>query len=443
MSDGNTPIKFGLALLLPFLAWALQSLLWDVVQPFYWFFFYPAVFASSWLGGRAAGLIATAISMLLANYFFMEPVHTLWAGDVHQLLTLLMFGAMGVVFSLAQGHAQATLAQRQLADSRFRTVFEEAPLGIALIDSHTGHIYEVNRCFAAIAGRTREDMATIDWMAITHPDDVQEDLDNMARLNAGEIPGFQMNKRYLKPDGAVVWINMTIAPVSVAPGESPRHLCMIEDITERRTAEEHQALVRERQQLANDVADIGIWDWDLHTNQLQWDGRLCRWYGVTPEQQQAGLVYERWRDAVHPDDLAATEAGLQEAIHTNGVWDAIFRIRRADGAERTIHGAGIVHYDDQHRPLRMLGINQDITAQQAQLAALTEVQAELARVASETRLSAVIEQSLVGVGEIDTEGRFLRVNDRYAGLLGYTREQLEGKTVRDITDPRDWADSQA
>ena len=70
MSDENTPIKFGLALLLPFLAWALQSLLWDVVQPFVLFFFYPAVFASSWLGGRAGGIdrdrdIAPAGELLL------------------------------------------------------------------------------------------------------------------------------------------------------------------------------------------------------------------------------------------------------------------------------------------------------------------------------------------------------------------------------------------
>ena len=128
--------------------------------------------------------------------------------------------------------AQA-LARMVRSEARFRTMFEQAPLGIALIDSLTGQIHEVNDRFAAIAGRSREEMATIDWMAITHPDDVQEDLDNMARLNAGEIPGFQMNKRYLHPNGAVVWISMTIAPVTREPGQGPRHLCMIEDISER------------------------------------------------------------------------------------------------------------------------------------------------------------------------------------------------------------------
>lgn len=112
-----------------------------------------------------------------------------------------------------------------------------------MIDSRTGKIYEVNPRFAAIAGRTREEMAAIDWMSITHPDDVQEDLDGMAALNAGTIRGFSMQKRYQHPDGSYVWINMTIAPLTVEDKARPRHLCMIEDIGERIRAE---AAIKER-----------------------------------------------------------------------------------------------------------------------------------------------------------------------------------------------------
>jgi len=129
---------------------------------------------------------------------------------------------------------------RELIDAkeRFKTIFNEAPLGIALIDSQTGHVYEVNRMFAKIAGRTLEQMANIDWISITHPDDVHKDLDNMALLNAGKIQGFQMEKRYLHLDGTAVWINMTIAPLKIEDKTHLRHLCMIEDITERKQAEE-------------------------------------------------------------------------------------------------------------------------------------------------------------------------------------------------------------
>ncbi len=165
-------------------------------------------------------------------------------------------GEVAGVFAAARDITELKRAEESngISQARFSTIFNQAPLGIALIDSFTGHIYEVNPRFAEIAGRTVEEMMNIDWMSITHPDDVQEDLDNMALLNAGKIPGFNMNKRYLRPDGSSVWIDMTIAPLKVEQNISPRHLCMIDDITERKRAEaelstyhEHlEELVRER-----------------------------------------------------------------------------------------------------------------------------------------------------------------------------------------------------
>ncbi|HEX7583087.1 MAG TPA: PAS domain S-box protein [Prolixibacteraceae bacterium] len=136
------------------------------------------------------------------------------------------------------------ITERKLAEEalranevRFKTIFNEAPLGIALIDSITGHIYSLNPMFSKIVGRTMDEMTHIDWMSITHPDDVQADLDNMALLNAGKISGFQMEKRYLQQNGTPIWINMSVAPIYVEDKAHPRHLCMIEDITERKHAE--------------------------------------------------------------------------------------------------------------------------------------------------------------------------------------------------------------
>ncbi len=146
----------------------------------------------------------------------------------------------GLAISNARKYSELESTRTALAfrEEHFRTMFEQAPLGIALVDSLTGKIKSVNSKFAEIAGRSRDEMRTIDWMSITHPDDIQEDLDNMVRLNAGEIAGFQMNKRYLKPDGSIVWINMTIEPINVENKANPFHLCMIEDITDRKMAEE-------------------------------------------------------------------------------------------------------------------------------------------------------------------------------------------------------------
>jgi diguanylate cyclase (GGDEF)-like protein/PAS domain S-box-containing protein len=149
-------------------------------------------------------------------------------------------GAIFKVRGVAIDISEVTQAKHALrtSEERFKTMFVQAPLGIAMIDSLDGHICEVNPRFAEIAGRSMEEMANIDWLQITHPDDVQADLNNMALLNAGKINRFQMEKRYLHPDGTVVWIDMTISPLKIEDKAHPRHLCMIQDITERKKAEQ-------------------------------------------------------------------------------------------------------------------------------------------------------------------------------------------------------------
>jgi PAS domain S-box-containing protein/putative nucleotidyltransferase with HDIG domain len=132
------------------------------------------------------------------------------------------------------------------SESRLKTIFENAPSGIALIDSLTGRICEANPAYARIAGRTIEEICELDWMSITHPDDLQADLDSTARMNAGETNGFQIKKRYLRPDGTTVWVDMTIAPVLVGDEAHPQHVAMTRDIMADKAAEDLAARQTER-----------------------------------------------------------------------------------------------------------------------------------------------------------------------------------------------------
>ena len=146
-----------------------------------------------------------------------------------------MVGVVGVATNVTE-RMEARAAERR-SEERFRAIFDRAPLGIALIETVTGRFLAVNPEFARIAGRTVDEVTRLDWMAITHPEDVREDLDNMTLLNAGKISGFQMEKRYLQPDGATIWIKLTVTPMP-SDGDAPRHhLAMVEDITERKRSE--------------------------------------------------------------------------------------------------------------------------------------------------------------------------------------------------------------
>ncbi|MCX6082783.1 MAG: PAS domain S-box protein [Chloroflexi bacterium] len=165
-------------------------------------------------------------------------IHVVWAEAGEMLLDDV--GAPSLLSGTVQEITERKRAEEILRASqeRFKTIFEQAPLGIALIDPLNGHIYEANPRFAEIAGRSLEDMANIDWMNSAHSDDMQADRDNIARLNAGLINGYRMDALYVRPAGLAVWINMTIARLQVDDQAQPRHLCMIEDITERKRAEE-------------------------------------------------------------------------------------------------------------------------------------------------------------------------------------------------------------
>lgn len=150
---------------------------------------------------------------------------------------------MASQFSLAidtlDAEDSARKAQESLAMSerRFRAMFETAPLGIALMDTAEGWFLAVNRMFETIVGWSATELSAKTWQEITHPDDLGGDWEYAERFIAGEIPGYQFEKRYIRSDGKPVWVNMTIARFSMPGSEAEQHLCMIEDITERRALE--------------------------------------------------------------------------------------------------------------------------------------------------------------------------------------------------------------
>jgi PAS domain S-box-containing protein len=154
--------------------------------------------------------------------------------------------------NLMEDLKQENTARRE-SEERFRKLFTKAPLGIALTDSLTGKFIDVNPMYAQISGRTIEEMLAISWMEITYPGDIEKDAENMALLNAGKISGFQMEKRFLRPDGSSVWINMTITPIEMEDKTHRWHLCMIEDISERKQMASD--LIKERNLLAQRVEE--------------------------------------------------------------------------------------------------------------------------------------------------------------------------------------------
>lgn len=123
-------------------------------------------------------------------------------------------------------------------EAEFRAIFNQAPVGIAKLDTNTGHFITVNKEYARIVGYTEEDLLATDFQTITHPEDLGKDLENMDKLKKGLASEFWLEKRYIHKSGREVWVNLIVAILGKMGDKIENHIAIVEDITDKKRAEE-------------------------------------------------------------------------------------------------------------------------------------------------------------------------------------------------------------
>jgi len=133
----------------------------------------------------------------------------------------------------------------------------------------------------------------------------------------------------------------------------------VQDIGERKRAEEDLKRMNERFVLATHAGQVGVWDWDIPDNKLVWDDSMYRLYGI--QKGNFDEAYEAWARTIHPQDRAHTEGEIQAALRGEREYAPEFRIVRPDGTTRYLKADSRTFRDEQGRPLRMIGTNIDIS----------------------------------------------------------------------------------
>jgi PAS domain S-box-containing protein len=145
----------------------------------------------------------------------------------------------GEIVAVYDDVTEKKIAEVKLTESeeKFRTTFKQAAVGIAHV-APDGQFLRVNQKWCNIVGYTPEEMITKTFQEITHPDDLDADLEFVRQMLDKEISNYSMEKRYFHKDGSIVWINLTVALLFHPSGEPKYFISVIEDITVRKKAEQ-------------------------------------------------------------------------------------------------------------------------------------------------------------------------------------------------------------
>ena len=204
---------------------------------------------------------------------------------------------------------------------------------------------------------------------------------------------------------------------------------------ERSRAEEELRESEARLQLALRVGRMGTWDWDMQTNALVWSEGHFTVLGLQPNASEPS--YEAWARRLHPDDLAETEAKLQQAIADKKEYYQEYRLRWSDGAIHWVEARGQFTYDAHGNPKHSIGAIVDIT-ERKQAEQEREQLLERERIArseaeaAQRQLTTIFETSPIGLALLDAEQRFIAINEALAEINGLTREQHLGYSIPEL-----------
>ncbi|MBM3933877.1 MAG: PAS domain S-box protein [SAR202 cluster bacterium] len=310
-----------------------------------------------------------------------------------------------------QMRAQVAL---RTSERRFRTIYESSPLGICIVDAQ-GVFTQANDSFTRMLGYTEEELRSLRFREITHPDDVPRNLGLFERLVAGNLPHYGMEKRYIRKDGGLVWVHMN---VSAMPHSDPEFRCvaLLEDITERKKAE--AALDRSEAQLhlqssALAAAANGIVITDTEGIVVWTNGAFSKMTGYSRDEV-IGNTLRLLKSGKQDDDYYAR---LWKAIKSGQNWEGEVINRRKDGTLYTEFQTITPVKSPAGEITHFIAIKQDITE----------------RKDTEKRLQET--SRLVSIGEL-AAGVAHELNNPLTGVMGFSEllmhEDLPAQTKEDV-----------
>lgn len=329
------------------------------------------------------------------------------------------------------------------SEERFRRLFEDSRQAVTLYEE--GRFVAANAAAFGMMGFASQDTligkTPLDFSPLIQPDGQPSAIKAPAVIAKAFAEGStKFEWQHLRSDNSPILVEVLCTALRYRDRILLHSVWT--DITQRREQELRLASALRTLLIATEIANLGIWIWDLTTGTLTWDNQMFEIYGIPEELRTETVGYSVWASRVHPDDIGFTEAKLEAQIAGSGIYDPTFRIVLADGSERHIQAAAFIERDASGKGKRMVGVNRDITDQIRAEAKLRELNtslearvsqrtAELAQVASELRESESRFREIANVAPVliwiaGLDGQCVYFNQGWLNFTGRRMEQEVG-----------------
>jgi PAS domain S-box-containing protein len=442
-----------------FLQWGMETLPMAIrlelseVAYGYWIFLF-VTWAAVRLGRRGTTPVLLLVAVMGAagilqgkGYFITAVSLTNMAGFWFFTVVLSIVGlTLATYISKSRRIAEALEQSQSSLNKELKNV-------LTALDQHAivattdvqGRITGVNDRFCEISGFSRQELLGQDHRVLNSGAHPTEFFRNLYRtIGSGKTWHGEICNR--AKDGHLYWLRTTITPALGDDGKPTSYVAIRADITERKQVEQKLRVSEERLQVATRSGGIGIWEWDLQTNQLIWDDVMLGLYGLKREDFSGAI--DAWQCGVHADDLEAELAHLQDAILAVKPFASEFRVVHGDSSVWHLKTSADIVRSADGRALRMVGVCWDISAHKKQEHELTTYRDHLQALVQEKttglqssmeatqRAMRALEQqkfvldqhavvTICGVDGLITYG-----NDRFAELSGYRPDEFLGQDHR-------------
>ena len=305
-----------------------------------------------------------------------------------------------------EGMVAKRTAEALEGEERFGATFEQAAVGVAHV-SPDGKFLRLNQKFCDIVGYSEEEMLALTFQDITHSDDLDVDLEYVRQVLAREIENYSMDKRYFRKDGSIVWVSLTVSLVFDKEGNPKYFVSVIQDISERKKAEE--ALRQSRDFLEHLISAVpdATFSVKLPERTINWANDSFDVLGYEPEEY-IGQTTEKYY--ANSEYYAAVGRLQQEAIRKgDDMITTEVRVLRKDGrvipAELTA-----TYYREGGKLSQITAFVRDISERKL---------AEEKLVKSEAKYRSLVDNSMVGVFESTTDGRFTFANEAMVQMFDF------------------------